>query len=121
MQRRRVAVVYVHSLFGRGVARLLEADQSLEVECLRADLADTQEKVRRFNPQTIVVEECGQGGAEKDAVRDLPPALVISVRPQDNVMEIYSTWQEVAARPEDLLQAVHLELGHQAPGLSHPA
>ena len=33
MRKRRVAVIYTHPLFGRGVARLLQEDEQLDVTC----------------------------------------------------------------------------------------
>lgn len=110
MRKRRVAVLYTHPLFGRGVAQLLQADEQLEVTCLGAGLAEAAEELKRLRPYAIVAEGCGEGHILREAVRDLPVALFIAVRLEDDVMDVYHSRQVITARPENLVEAVRLGL-----------
>jgi len=110
MRKSRVAVLYVHPLFGQGIARLLRADDDLEVTCLGACGADASKHLKRLRPHAIVLEGCRDDGALHDVLGDLPPALVIRIAPEDNVMDIYHRWQVISARPETLMSTIHLGL-----------
>ncbi len=108
MTKGRVAVLYTHSLFGEGLAQLLHGDDNLSVTCLRADPHRNPQEIRRLRPHAIVVEESSDEVFMRDLLRDLPPALLIRVRLEDNVMDVYYSRQVVSACPEDLLEAIHL-------------
>ena len=103
----RVAVLYVHALFGQGIARLLRADSDLEVTCLGAGIADAPQHLKRLRPHAIVLEGCRWDGTLHDILRELPPALIIRVAPEDNVMDIYHRRQVISARPETLVSTIH--------------
>lgn len=107
MYKRRVAVLYRHALFGQGIAHLLQTDERLEVTCLRADLADATDRLRRLRPHAIVMEGCEADPSLSNVVRDLPPALFIGVHFEDNLMDIYRSHQVVVARLETLVEAIH--------------
>ena len=113
MRKRRVAVLYTHPLFGRGVAQLLRADEQLEVTCLQASLAEAAEELKRLRPYAVVAEGCEGGHLLQEAVRDLPAALFIAVRMDDDLMDVYHSRQVVTARPENLVEAVRLGLKKQ--------
>ena len=113
MRKRRVAVLYTHPLFGRGVAQLLRADEQLEVTCLQASLAEAAEELKRLRPYAVVAEGCDEGHLLHEAVRDLPAALFIAVRLDDDLMDVYHSRQVVSARPENLVEAVRLGLKKQ--------
>jgi hypothetical protein len=49
-----------------------------------------------------------------DVLGDLPPALVIRVAPEDNVMDIYHRRQVISARPETLVSTIHVGLRGRA-------
>jgi hypothetical protein len=106
MHKRRVAVLYTRALFGRGIARLLQTDGRLRVTCLRADLADTTEQLKRLRPHAIVMEGRQENRPLREAGRDLSPAIFIEVHPQEDLMDIYSSRQVVAASPETLVEAI---------------
>ena len=110
MRKPRVAVLYSHALFGRGIAQLLQADKQLDVTCLSASLAEASEELKRLRPDAIVVEGCAEDDLLRDVIRDLPPALFIGVHPKDDVMDVYYGRQVVTARPESLAEAIHLGL-----------
>ena len=110
MSRGRVAVLFVHPLFGQGLAQLLHRDDHLDVTCVRADPACAPGELKHLRPHAIVIEECDDEGFMRDLLRDLPPALLIRVRLQDNLMDVYYNRQVVAAGPDDLLEAIHLGL-----------
>jgi hypothetical protein len=114
MTKGRVAVLYTHSLFGEGLAQLLHGDDRLSVTCLRADPHRNPQEIRRLRPHAIVVEESSDEVFMRDLLRDLPPALLIRVRLEDNVMDVYYSRQVVSACPEDLLEAIHLGVSRNA-------
>ena len=107
MRKSRVAVLYVHPLFGQGIARLLRAVSDLEVTCLGACVADAPEHLKRLRPHAIVLEGCREDGVLDDVLSDLPPALVIRIAPEDNFMDIYHRRQLISARPETLVSTIH--------------
>ncbi len=113
MQKRRVVILYTHALFGQGIAQLLQADNGLDVTCLRADLPDTIERLRQLEPRAIVMEGLETSALLSLGVQDLPPALFIAVHFDDNLMDVYQDRQVVAARPETLVEAIHHGLAVQ--------
>ena len=114
MRKSRVAVLYVHPLFGQGIARLLRAVSDLEVTCLGACVANAPEHLKRMRPHAIVLEGCRADGILDDVLCDLPPALIIRIAPEDNVMDIYHRRQVVSARPETLVSSIKVGLRGQA-------
>ena len=110
MRKRRVAVIYTHPLFGRGVARLLQGDGQLDVTCLNADLVEAPQQLRQLRPYVIVAEGCQEAGFLREAVKDLAATVFISVRLDDDVMDVYHSRQVITARPENLVEAVRLGL-----------
>ncbi len=121
MRRPRVAVLYVHPLFGQGIAQLLLADKELEVICLSASLGEAPAQLKRLRPHAIVVEGCEEGDSLRDLVQDLPPAVFIRVHLEDNVMDVYQSRQILTARPENLVEAIYLGFkrrGHAQVSLS---
>ena len=116
MRRSRVAILYVHPLFGRGIAQLLQADKQLQVTCLGV-CDDAPEQLKQLQPDAIVLESW-QDDNLPNLFCDLPPALVIRVHLEHNVMDIYQSRQVVSARPENLVEAIHLSLrrrNHSSP------
>ncbi len=118
MRKRRVAVVCIHSLFGRGLAQLLKSDEELEVTCLTAGAPGTSDTLKCLEPDAIVVEEGEETGFIREAVRDLPPALFIGVRPNDNTINVYQEWQVQVDDPSDLVDAVHTSFTMRRPGVT---
>jgi len=106
MPKRRVAILYTHTLFGLGIAQLLRTDEQMEVTCLRADRPATAEELKRLRPYAIVMEGCDEGPLFSGIVRDMPAALFIGVHPEDNSMVIYHGRQVVSGCPENLIEAL---------------
>ncbi len=102
-----VAVLYIHPLFGKGIAQLLQRDD-LSVTCLQADAAFNPDEVKRLRPQAIVAECSGDDAIIRDLLPKLPSVLLIEVHLEDNVMDVHYRRQVASASPEDLLEAVHL-------------
>ncbi len=116
MRKRRVAVLYTHPLFGRGVAQLLRADERLEVTCLNVEVDRAEDELKRLKPYAIVAEECGQRRLFNEAVRDLSAPLFITVRLDDDFMDVYHSRQVVSARPDSLLEVIQSGLKQRHPG-----
>jgi len=116
MRKDRVAVLYANSLFGQGLAHLLRSDRRLEVTSIRADPETAPAELARLRPDAIVIED-SEEAAVRRILQHVPPVLLIKVRLQDNLIDIYYNLQVVAAGPEDLLEAIHtgLKRRHQAP------
>lgn len=106
-RRRRIAVVYTHRLFGMGIARLLQPDQCLEVRCFNALLPDAGEQLRRLRPHAVVFEGDEEHISFRDLAGTMPRALVIIVRLDDEVMDIYYGREVMAACPEALIETIH--------------
>jgi len=116
MRKRRIAVLYTHPLFGRGVAQLLRADERLEVICLNVAIAGAEDELKRLKPYAIVAEGCGDSPVLNEAVRGLPAPLFIAVRLDDNFMDVYHSREVVTARPESLLEVIQSGLKERRPG-----
>ena len=114
MRKRRVAILYAHALFGEGIAQLLDGDEQLQVICLDAGLAETCEKVKELRPHAIVVEGSEDGALLRDLVQNLPRALFVMVRMEDNIMDVFHGRQEVPACPENLAEVLHQGLRPRA-------
>jgi len=97
-----------------GIAHLLQADEQLEVSCLKANPTETPRQLRRLKPHAIVLETSKETELLSEAVWDLPPALFIKVSIEDNMMDMYYRRQVMTARPESLLEAVHQGLSRGA-------
>ncbi len=123
MRKRRVAVLYTHPLFGRGVAQLLQADKRLEVVCLNVAVAGAEDELKRLKPYAIVAEGCGESRLLNEAVRDLPAPLFIALRLGDDFMDVYHSREVVTARPESLLEVIRsgLKERRSPDGALHPA
>jgi hypothetical protein len=61
-----------------------------------------------IKPHAIVVEDSDDEAFMRDLLRGLPSVLLIRVRLQDNVMDVYSTRHVLSACPADLLEAIHV-------------
>ena len=123
MRRPRVAVLYIHPLFGQGIAQLLLADKELDVTCLSADVGGTAAELKKLRPHAIVLEGCEERDSLRDLVQDLPPTVFIRVHLDDNVMDVYQSRQVLLARPENLVEAIHVGLkrrGHASDPVSAP-
>jgi len=114
MRKRRVAILYVNALFGEGIAQLLDGDELLQVVCLDARLADSCEKVKHLRPHAIVVEGSEDGALVRDLVQNLPRALFVMVRMEDNIMDVFHGRQEVPACPDNLAEVLHQGLRTRA-------
>jgi len=112
-KERRVAVLYAHALFGRGIARLLQADEQLAITCLKAGLPDTTERLKQLKPHAVVVAGREEDAVLRSIILELPATLFISVHFDDNLMDIYRKRQVLTASPETLLEIVQRGLGRK--------
>jgi len=104
---RRVAVVYTHPLFGLGIAQLLQPDKRLQVRCLNALLPDAGEQLRRLKPHAVVFEGDEEGAPLRHLGGTLARALIIVVRLDDDVMDVYHGRRVMTACPETLVETIH--------------
>jgi hypothetical protein len=112
-------VLYNHPLFGEGLAQLLHGDGKLSVTCLQADPSRNPQEIGRLRPHAIVIEDSDDEAFMRKLLRCLPPALLIRVRLQDNVMDVYSSRHVDAACPADLLEAIHAGVSLSIREVSH--
>jgi len=117
MRKRRVAILYTHTLFGLGIAQLLRTDEQMEVTCLRADRPATAEELKQLRPYAVVIEGREESPLFSEIARDMPAALFIGVHTEDNSMVVYRGRQVVNSCPESLLEAVR----HGVRGLAEPS
>ncbi len=110
-----VAVVFSYPLFGRGIARLLQSsDPEIDVRCISANRPDLQEQLSSLRPDVIIMESVSDGDVVRELIRDLPPFLYVGVRLKDDLMDVYADRQLLVARPEELVEVVHLGLKRRA-------
>ena len=79
-EERRVTVVvlYMHPLFGEGIARLLLAEPDLDVTSLAASDPEQSERLLALAPDVVIFER-GDPDTATDILRYAPSALVIDV------------------------------------------
>jgi len=106
MRTQRVAVLYTHPLFGRGIAQLLSRDGRLDVACLEAGVAEAPALADTLAPDAIVIEGCDDAGQLSQIIQALPPVLVAVVHLQDNVMDVYQDRRRISPTPESLVEAI---------------
>ena len=106
MDRSRVAVLYAHPLFGKGIAKLLARDQRLEVSCEPAGDQDVVELARVLLPDALVLEGPHDPLLLSMLVQNLPPIPVTFVDLGDNTLTAYRERQQVLPPPATLLDAV---------------
>jgi hypothetical protein len=112
MRRSRVVVLYIHPLFGQGIGQILREQDDLEVTCLPA--CEVQhDDLERLAPRAIVLEAT-KDGVSWETLQDLPPATVIRVGLDENVMDVYQRHQIVSAGPDNLVEAIHTGLRRKA-------
>jgi hypothetical protein len=99
-----VVVLYVHSLLGEGLARLLAGEPGLAVTSLRT--VDALAASVPFDPvPDVVILERTEPDHALDVMRFAPDALVIEVSLDPGPTVTYHR-TEISARPEGLLRAI---------------
>ncbi|MFQ5381608.1 MAG: hypothetical protein ACE5EF_08295 [Dehalococcoidia bacterium] len=105
MRRERAAIFYRHPLFGHGIGRLVAADPRYDVVSVSSLTPDCGKAARHLDLDVIVAEgEDSQHPAE--VIDELPPVLVILVRLDTNLIDVYFKRQLVVPRPESLAEAL---------------
>lgn len=102
MDKRQVAVLFHHRLFGEAVARLLREDGRLGVTTLEID-GQSAAKLRELRPDAIVVEEGPLAHALKASLVDIAPTLTVVVDPEENLAEVYERHEVIRATVEELI------------------
>lgn len=106
MLRRTAVVLYVHHLFGEGIARLLEGEESLRVVCVNGRQDGAHEQVRRLHPDVVIVEGDPKELGILDLFREVPRALVIRVELYGNTLDVYRARRVSVATPDDLTNLI---------------
>ena len=109
--RKRVAVLYKHPLFGRGIARLLSKDDLLDVTCVPAGPAEPPPDAMTFETDAVVVEDEDDPSLVELLIQALPPVLVVVVSLQDNGMQIYQDRRRILPRSHELPDLIHEVFG----------
>jgi hypothetical protein len=117
IRRQQVLVIYRNSLLAQGIASLLQREKGLEVMVLNlAETGDTPPAP--LTPEVIIVDANDPGAQQELSVlrllRDNPTARVICLHPGDQVLEIYQRIQKMAAKREELIEAI--QSPHPRPG-----
>jgi hypothetical protein len=102
MNKRHVAVLFHHRLFGEAIARLLREDGRLDVTTLEID-GQSAPRLRELRPDAIVVEEGPLAHALKASLVDIAPTLTVVVDPEENLAEVYERHEVIRATVEELI------------------
>ena len=102
------AVIYTHSLFGDGIARLLARDWRLDVVCVARRCAATEPGAGVEHAGVIVVEDDGVAGSAERMLGLLPPVLVVFVSLGSNRVEAFRARARIQPEPLDLSAALAL-------------
>ena len=105
-EERRVTVVvlYMHPLFGEGIARLLSGEPNLAVTPLDASDPAQSEHILALAPDVVVFER-GDPDTATDILRYAPSALVIDVSLSPGPTFTYQR-HEIQAQPDVILEAI---------------
>jgi DNA-binding NarL/FixJ family response regulator len=105
-EERRVTVVvlYMHPLFGEGIARLLSAEAGLAVTPMDASDPEQSEHLLALAPDVVVFER-GDPDTAVDILRYAPSALIIDVSLRPGPTFTYQR-HEIQAQPDEILQAI---------------
>ncbi len=106
MDRSRVAVLYAHPLFGKGIAKLLSRDQRLEVSCEPAKEADVVQLTRLLVPDALILEGCSDPVLLSLLIQDLPPIPVTFVDLRENTLTAFRERQQVFPPPASIIDAI---------------
>lgn len=101
-RRVSVVVLYMHPLFGEGIARLLAAEPGMDVTPVHASDIERAERSLALAPDVVIFER-GEPDTATDILRFAPSALVIDISLSPGPTFTYER-HELQARPEDILQ-----------------
>ncbi len=102
MDKRHIAVLFHHRLFGEAIARLLREDGRLDVTTLEID-GQSAPKLRELRSDAIVVEEGALAHALKASLVDIAPTLTVVIDPEENLVEVYERHEVIRATVEELI------------------
>jgi DNA-binding NarL/FixJ family response regulator len=105
-EERRVSVVvlYLHPLFGEGIARLLSGEPGVDVTPVATADLERAERSLALAPDVVVFERAEPDTAT-DVLRFAPSALVIDVSLDPGPTFTYER-HEIQTQPEEILQAI---------------
>jgi DNA-binding NarL/FixJ family response regulator len=113
-RRVSVVVLYMHPLFGEGIARLLAAEPGLDVTPVAAADVDLAERSLALSPDVVIFER-GDPDTATDILRFAPSALVIDVSLSPGPTFTYER-HEIQAQPEVILDAIRQASSHRGSG-----
>jgi hypothetical protein len=103
-------ILYRHSLFARGLERLLEQQEGVIVTGVQAMGHEAFAHIRRLKPDVIIVEtERGESEPEtllSQFLREQASAKMVCLNLQDNTAILYAGCRCMANSVEDLLRCV---------------
>jgi len=107
---RQVLILYQASLLAQGVESLLRKERGLDVVGLRLGSGPGGGHGEGLDPDVIILDTCDLGGRAGMTVLGLlqahPRAKVICLNAEDDKLEVYRRHERVAARREELVEAI---------------
>ena len=103
-QRISVVVLYLHPLFGEGIARLLATEPGLDVVPVAESDAASAERLLEAAPDVVIFER-GEPDTATDLLRSAPGALIIDVSLSPGPTFTIER-HEIRDQPEGILQAI---------------
>ncbi len=105
-----VFILYDHSLFARGLEKLLREGGEVKVMGVEALGEQAFSHIRELKPDVIIME-ADEGESEPEMLlfrflKDRPEARLIRLNPENNSCILYSGWRRTANTVEDLLKCV---------------
>ncbi len=113
MKRRHIFILYSHTLFARGVEKMLRDHRGLEIVGMETDWRKGLQAIGSLHPEVVILDS-DEGGMEplaavKEIMERSPHTKVIALTLRDNKMHLYQTREAVASGVEDLLRAIREE------------
>lgn len=99
---RKVAVLYVHPLFGEGIARLLDGEEGMQAVRIDVREPDAPRLIEQLQPDMVILEGSARDLDLLGLFQALPDALVVCVSLGDNEARVYRGPWVTTATPETL-------------------
>ncbi|MEE8163331.1 MAG: response regulator [Anaerolineae bacterium] len=110
MKRRQIFILYSHTLFARGVERMLKSKRGLQIVGMEADREKAMHAIGSLHPDVVILDGDEKGleslAVAKEIMDRSPRTKVIALTARDNKMYLYQTKESTANDVQDLLRAI---------------